>query len=99
MASLQHSKSISLTQVETTAPVNFENVPAGQLFVQTTGPFDGTAVLEVSLDGVTFKASAASPLVAGDYKVIPELAMEVRVDVTAFTSGTLVVRFAGHNPQ
>lgn len=98
MASLIRSKkTIDAAGIQDS--VRVDPVPAGQLFIQAdSGPITATIAIEVSLNGQDWKASSASPLVADDYKVIPELAAFVRLNVTSFTSGSLDVVIAGHNP-
>lgn len=63
--------------------------PAGQAWVQTSGDFVGTATLQVTLDGTTWVDSAYGAVAPGQYAVVPELASSVRINVTAYTSGTL----------
>ena len=73
-------------------------IPQGQLWVQSvSSSFVGSVDLEVSLDGATFVS--ALTLTAGDIEVVPLLAVKARFNCTSYTSGSLAVTAAGHNPQ
>lgn len=101
MASTNHATQ-SFTAAGAGTSVTTEGSPAGQVWVSGangSGAFVGTAAIEVSLDGATFVVSSVSPLAAGEYKAIPELAKAVRINVTAYTSGELEVVFGIYTPQ
>lgn len=101
MANTLIHKQLISGPAEAKPSMNIEGVPTGELWVQAVDgdvAWNGTAALEVSLDGDNWSASAASPVAAGDYKAVPELVRFVRINVTAYTSGSLQVFFAGFTP-
>lgn len=83
--------------------INVEGSPTGEVWVHATNgdvAWNGTARVEASLDGAEwFVVASLNPLSPGDYEAIPVLACYVRVNVTAYTSGTMEVRFGAYTPQ
>ncbi len=101
MANTLRARQLISGPVEAKDPITYEGVPTGELWVQAVdgaSAWTGTAAIEISLDGENWVASSVSPLVADDYKAIPELVRFVRINVTAYTSGSLDVTFAGFSP-
>ena len=63
------------------------------------GAFVGTANMQVSLDGTNWVNSATGQaLTNNDYEEIAEMARFVRVDITVYTSGELLVSVGTFEP-
>ena len=81
-------------------PLNVEG--ASRIFIHAIDgsvAFNGTANIQVSLDGVNWVNSATGQALAdNDYEEIAEMARFVRVDITAYTSGEILVSVGTFEP-
>ena len=68
----------------------------GSLAAQVSGTFVATMQLEGSLDGSTWNTIIADITTTGFHAIDPIL-KAVRINTTAYTSGSPVVIVAGHN--
>lgn len=66
-------------------------------YVQVAGTFVGSLDVEVSLDGGNNFFVSLTGITGPTIKSIPEPATHIRVNVTAFSSGTPVVTLNGYN--
>lgn len=76
-----------------TSAVAGTGVPCGVLGdaggATISGTFVGTVAIEISADGTNYVAAAAA-LTAPGFVAIPRWAKKVRMNCTAYTSGTIV---------
>jgi hypothetical protein len=80
----------TLTIAEAGSSDSFDTGRAsGRVWVQVAGDLVGTVELEVTLDGVKWQASSLAALAAGQYVEVPELTRAVRLNCSAYTSGTM----------
>lgn len=87
MAQFESRAMVALGSVTTNAGINVQDLETSQMWV--TGTFVGTVKLQVSPDNVAW-VDSGSPVTAPALIAIPEGVGYVRLNCTAYTSGSIV---------